>query len=81
MRDPKAVKAEEREGKHHSKVACELYKKQAKKGKNFLHEHPEGASSWKTDDVESVKEFDGTRDVHGNEIRIYVVKGPMCHWG
>jgi len=79
-RDPQNVAEEECEGRHHSKVACRFYKKQAQKGRSFLHEHPDGASSWNDEEVKKVEALNGTRDAQGNEIRIYVVKGPMCNW-
>jgi hypothetical protein len=79
-RDPQKVAEEECEGRHHLKVACRFYKKQAQKGRSFLHEHPDGASSWNDEEVKKVEALNGTRDAQGNEIKIYVVKGPMCNW-
>ena len=79
-RDPKTVEAEEREGKHHLKVACDCYKKQIMKGRLFLHEHPEGASSWNEDCIKEIRALHGKRDDRENPIEIFEVKGPMCHW-
>ena len=45
-RDPKVVAEELREAKEHMKFCIELYRLQLSAGRYFIHEHPEGASSW-----------------------------------
>jgi hypothetical protein len=39
--------------------SCRLYSKQIGRGRYFLHEHPEGASSWNEKDMKSIVELDG----------------------
>ena len=45
-RDPKVVEKEMNEARGHMLFCIELYKMQIRAGRYFIHEHPEGASSW-----------------------------------
>ena len=47
-----------------------MYEKQIQQGRDFLHEAPWGATSWKDERVERISARD---DVH-------VLQGPMCKW-
>ena len=48
----------------------ELYQIQVDQGLYFLHEHPDGASSWKNTKVQKIANTPG----------VYRVKGDMCTW-
>ena len=72
---------EESEETRHLRVACELYSKQSKKGGRFLHEHPEGAESWKSKEIQEVRNLSGKLDEQSNPIEIHEVEGPDCQWG
>ena len=55
---------------HHLHTSCDLYEKQHKAGRKFLHEAPWGAGSWKDERVVELSKKPG----------VYVVRGPMCRW-
>ena len=55
---------------HHLHTSVELYVKQHRAGRKFLHEAPWAATSWKDEKVEALAREDG----------VFVVKGPMCRW-
>ena len=59
------------EGVKHLHLCCDLYEKQLKKGKYFLHEHPAGADSWDDPRVVKLQNTEG----------VFTVSGPMCRWG
>ena len=45
-RDPKVIEKEMDEARGHMQFCIELYRMQLSAGRYFIHEHPEGASSW-----------------------------------
>ena len=55
----------------HMECCCEVYCRQMKNGKYFIHEHPWGAKSWKLDCVQKLLEDD----------RVLQVKADMCTYG
>ena len=67
-RDLKVVKEkkERAEGRLHTAIGC--YWVQHRGGKYFLHEHPDGASSWYDGEMIALQRDDG----------VYIVEGPMC---
>ena len=60
-----------REAEEHIRFVFELYSWQEAEGRLWLHEHPDGASSWKLDFVEAALRRPG----------VMRVKGHMCPWG
>ena len=58
------------EAVHHLHTSVELYVKQHRSGRKFLHEAPWSATSWKDEKVAALAKEDG----------VFVVKGPMCRW-
>ena len=50
-RDPEVVRAELEKARVHLQWCCRLYQKQLDRGAYFLHEHPAGATSWKTPEI------------------------------
>ena len=58
------------EAVHHLHTSVELYVKQHRSGRKFLHEAPWAATNWKDEKVEALANEDG----------VFVVKGPMCRW-
>ena len=69
-RDPEAVAEQKRVGRHRLQVAIGCYRSQMKRGRLFLHEHPDGADSWQEAEMVALLEEPGV-------IR---VRGPMCRW-
>ena len=59
------------EGRKHLRTCATAYRKQMDGGRYFYHEHPDGAASWETDIMASIR----------SDPRVYEVKGPMCRWG
>ena len=59
------------EGLVHIRFVCKLYRHQLKTGGYFLHEHPRGSKSWKTDPIRSLLRRE---DVH-------VVRCDQCQFG
>ena len=60
-KDPRRLKQERAEAVKHLEFVCHLYKKQAKAGRWFLHEHPAQADSWGEQcvrDVMKIKDAD-----------------------
>ena len=45
-RDPLTIAREKAAGRLHLEWCCYLYRKQIARGAYFLHEHPNGATSW-----------------------------------
>ena len=68
--DPLVREERLREGRQHLKTACEMYKKQYRRKRYFLREHPKPAASWKEECVKEVMNLPG----------VMVVQGPMCRW-
>ena len=70
-RDPKVVAKELREAEDHMRFCIELYRMQLSAGRYFIHEHPEGASSWNMH--ETIKLL--------IEPNVGVVSFDMCQFG
>ena len=66
---PKVREERLKEGRQNLKTACDMKKRQHRRKRYFLHEHPKPAASWKEDCVKEV-ELPG----------VVVVEGPMCRW-
>ena len=64
---PKMDKAEVKrrvdEGLVHLKFVCRLYKRQMRRGKFFLHEHPHAALSWRTKSIIKILKLEGVDTV------------------
>ena len=59
-----------KEAEHHLKVACDVYEKQAVRGRSFLHEHPTSAESWQDSSIKKIKELGGRKDQNGEEMHV-----------
>ena len=70
-RDPENVKAKKEQGVRRLHTAIGCYRKQMENGRYFLHEHPDGASSWKDEEFVRLHREEG----------VFTVEGPMCRWG
>jgi hypothetical protein len=55
------------EALEHLKLCMAIYKWQHDRGGMFLHEHPEGAWSWKLDFVQAILGMDGVMSVRGDQ--------------
>ncbi len=60
-----------KEGREKLKIAVKYYNDRREKGRDFLHEHPAHATSWKEPEMIKLMEQED----------VYVVEGPMCRWG
>ncbi len=60
-----------REARRHLEFCILLYNKQVARGKHFLHEHPQGASSWREGCIERLANKDGVNTTVGH----------MCQYG
>ena len=60
-----------REARRHLEFCVVLYNKQLARGKHFLHEHPQGASSWGEGCIERLANKDGVNTTIGH----------MCQYG
>ena len=69
--DPKVVEEMLRQGREHLEFCCTLYRDQLKAGNHFLHEHPDGASSWQEECMRQLMA----------DSRVMHVKGNMCAQG
>ena len=71
QRDPRDVEREIIAGRVHLEFCCYLYRKQMARGAYFLHEHPQGATSWREPCVLSVLQ----------QTRVQRVRGDQCQFG
>ena len=70
-RVPPEIRKQRREkGEKHLHLSIEMYRKQLKAGRYFLHEHPWSADSWFDEEVQKLSKEPG----------VFTVKGPMCRW-
>ena len=60
-----------REARRHLEVCASLYNGQLARGKHFLHEHPQGASSWR----------EGCNDRLANKDGVNTTEGHLCQYG
>ena len=58
-------------GENHLSLCIERYRRQIKKKRYFLHEHPAGADSWDEEEIQRLQQ----------EPDVFTVAGPMCAWG
>ena len=58
-RDPEVVKQDLRMARAHLDFVVQLYREQIDGGRFFLHEHPDGASSWKEDVIQDILKVPG----------------------
>ena len=56
-RDPLKVRRERARVDLHLQFVMELYREQMAEGRDFLHEHPAWATSWKTDIVKEISDL------------------------
>ena len=62
-RDPHLTHRERVSAMVHLRFVCELYELQASEGRFFLHEHPQGATSWTEACIERVAALEGVDKV------------------
>ena len=60
-----------REARRHLAFCVSLYDGQLARGKHFLHEHPQGASSWREECIENLANRDG----------VDTTVGHLCQYG
>ena len=70
-RDPAVVAREKAQADVHLRFVIELYPMQVKAGRDFLHEHPAGASSWREDIMKKLMRMQG----------VDVTVGDQCQFG
>ena len=68
---PEEVRRRLEEGRAHIRRAVVMYRDQLARGDLMLHEHPWGSKSWDEPEIRELMAEEG----------MYLVKGPMCHWG
>jgi len=66
-RDPLIVAREKAAGRLHLDWCCYLYRKQISRGAYFLHEHPNGATSWMEPSVLGVLSLRGVQRIRANQ--------------
>ena len=69
--DPSVVSRMLEEGRIHLRFCVDLYRRQLKHGRHFLHEHPASALSWKEPVVEAL----------AKSLNVYVAKCDQCQFG
>ena len=65
-RDPEVVKREYTQAMVHLNFCVELYRDQLAAGRYFLHEHPDRAKSWKTEQIEELSKVPGVMRLVGH---------------
>ncbi len=79
--DPSLVRREKIRAMVHLNFVAELYRDQVLGGRFFLHEHPDGASSWEEEVMQEVLRLPGVSRVkgdqcqYGQEVRFGTYKG------
>ena len=58
-----------REAERHLEFVCELYEQQTKEKRWFLHEHPVGATSWRSRSIRKVMKMDGVSCVIADQCQ------------
>jgi hypothetical protein len=71
--DPDKVKTMLAEGKVHLDFVCSLYRRQLRRGKHVLHEHPATALSWRQDSIEAIMKDPTVQAVVGDQCRYGLV--------
>ena len=74
----KAFEEKKRQAVEHVRFCMQLYKMQMQNGRYFLHEHPEGATSWDLEMVKEIEEFPGVHKVRCDQCQyglVTTVKG------
>ena len=66
-RDPLIVAREQAAGRLHLDWFCYLYRKQISRGAYFLHEHPNGATSWMEPSVLGVLSLKGVQRIRADQ--------------
>ena len=56
-------------GMKHIRFACRIYRSQLRRGKHFLHEHPESAFSWKTREIKRMLRHPGVSKTKMDQCR------------
>ena len=64
---PEEVKRRMEHGRRHLEFCAKLYAMQWRAGRYFLHEHPEGASSWHEDCIVKLFKKEGVVKVNGDQ--------------
>ena len=68
-REPQDIERELIAGRVHLEFCCYLYRKQIVRGADFLHEHPQGATSWREPCIQSVLQLSGVRRARGDQCQ------------
>ena len=75
--DKEEVRKRIKEGLVHLKFVCQLYRRQIRNGKFFLHEHPNSALSWKTKPILRMLKLEGVSTVVNDQCMFgLIAKGP-----
>ena len=75
--DKEEVRRRLKEGLVHLKFVCQMYRRQMRCGKLFLHEHPVGALSWKTKPILKLLKSAGVYSVVNDQCMFgLTVRGP-----
>ena len=61
LRNPVAYKRKKQESRRHLEFVCKIYRRQIKKGKPLLHEHPAQADSWEEGCIRKVLGWDAVQ--------------------
>ena len=68
-RDPREIERELIAGRVHLEFCCSLYRKQIARGAYFLHEHPQGATSWREPCMQAMLQLSGVRRVRCDQCQ------------
>ena len=66
-RDPAVIAREKAAGRLHLDWCCYLYRRQIARGAYYLHEHPNGATSWMEPCVLSVLSLQGVQRIRADQ--------------
>ena len=70
VRDPAVVEQEITAGRLHLAFCCRLYAQQVERGCYFLHEHPDGATSWVEPCIQKVLRLRGVARTSGDQCQL-----------
>ena len=70
VRDPSVVKRERLAAIVHMDFSCRLYAQQIERGCYFLHEHPDGATSWDLPCLRKLVAMQGVKRITGDQCQM-----------
>ena len=78
---PEEIQRRMAEGRRHLEFCTKLYEIQWREGRYFLHEHPQGASSWQEGCIERLMQKVGVQRVVGDQCMYGLKSWDGNRWG